>query len=863
MRYFWVFSTSLLLVSYFSDLPSFNVVLLILLIATYCLHRRYFLLACAMLGMSVGVYRGHQLVDQQLPTVLEGLPITVVGVVRGLPSKNRRRQRFLFQIESLLDQSLSSNVELTGALLQLSLYSYRRDSQPLPDFVPGQRWLLTLKVRRPRGFVNPAGMDYQAYLLRKGITATGYVINKSPQELLGNNCLYAWVDCVRWGVKQALLSMSQSHQGRRSEQQSDRPSNLSSRRDNSANERSRDINSIITALAVGDTHTISTQQWRIFKNTGTVHLLAISGLHIGLAATIGWVLGHGAMRLFGMLSPFSVSLRILPISLSIMMALSYSLLAGMSLPTQRAFIMVLAYQLSVLLYYRLSPWLLLSLALCGVSILDPLAPHSMGFWLSFLAVAVLLYGFSGRAKNSLTGVLRVAVQSISAQWLLFVGLLLPSLLWLQGGSSSAPLVNIFAIPWVSLWVVPAIFLLLFLLALQAALALVSQQGLLDVPIDVVYGWIVRVIDGLLEGLSYANQTIGGFWFAHIPQPSAPTIVLAAIGIVYLLAPKGLPYRRCAWVLLLPVVWPITISPLLRVTFLDVGQGTSVVVETPNHRLVYDTGRQFSDRFNTGEHIIAPYLRSTGGSTLNRLIVSHSDSDHAGGLSGLLRSISVDRLMYGEPVKTMLRKAKRAAEYDVDTNNNDINQNKVIQRFSPQDIKNKGERNKDAADINSKTCLRGQQWQWDGVNFQVLWPSPKVITLADQKSNNHSCVLLISVGNKHILLTGDIEREVEALLLNNLQMPLHVDIMLVPHHGSKTSSSQSFVDTLTPTFAVVTAGYQNQYGHPNQQVLLRYHHIGSNIINTAAMGATQFSLYDTPGDWIVDKWRKKYQRYWYQ
>lgn len=856
MRYFLVFSTALFSVSYFSDLPSVPVILFALSVAAYCGYRRYFLVACVILGVCMGVYRGYQLIYQQLSPALEGVPVTVVGIVKGLPSHNMRRQRFLFQIESVPDQLLSEDVELelTGALLQLSLYSPRRDShsysrsQLLPKLAPGQRWLFTVKLRRPRGFVNPAGMDYHAYLLRKGVAATGYVMNKSSRELLGSDCIYTVMDCVRWWVKQALQSRSQSQYELHSKLQIFPKISLQNNAHSQLKNKLQDINSVITALAVGDTQTISTGQWQIFKNTGTVHLLAISGLHIGLAATIGWVLGYGAMRLLSMFSPFSVGLRILPIVSSIIMALSYSLLAGMSLPTQRAFIMVLAYQLTTLCFYRLSPWLLLSLALLGVSVLDPLAVHSMGFWLSFLAVAVLLYGFLGRARSAFSGIVGFAVKGANAQWLLFLGLLLPSLLWLQGTSSSAPLVNVLAIPWVSLLVVPTIFLLLFLFALQAVLVSVTEPDVLAIPIDFVYSWIGRAIEYLLQGLGYANKTLGGFWFVELPAPSVPVIILAVIGIVYLLAPKGLPYRRCALILLLPVVFPFAVSPALKMTFLDVGQGTSVVIETRNHRLVYDTGREFSDRFNAGEHIIAPYLRSTGRARLNRLIVSHSDSDHAGGVPGLLRAVSVDYVMYGESTSAMLSMNK-------------MNKGSLIKGGL-----NKGSMEAGDAKVSSIPssipCIKGQQWQWDGVDFRVLWPSPELTTLSNQKSNNHSCVLLIGVGNKRVLLTGDIEKEVETLLLSVSAIPKPIDIMLVPHHGSKTSSSKMFVDYVEPDFAVVTAGYQNQYGHPNQQVLMRYQQVGSDVINTATAGATQLLLDDNGERWHIVKWREKYQRYWY-
>jgi len=291
-------------------------------------------------------------------------------------------------------------------------------------------------------------------------------------------------------------------------------------------------------------------------------------------------------------------------------------------------------------------------------------------------------------------------------------------------------------------------------------------------------------------------------------------------------------------LLLPVFLPSSNSPELRATFLDVGQGTAVVIETKNHRLVYDAGRWFSERFNAGEHIIAPYLRSVGGTTIDKLIVSHSDSDHSGGVSGLLNTINVnDGVLAGEPKEIV---------------------------FSDQ--------------VAVNQCYQGQEWQWDGVSFRVLWPSLDAIATANQKSNNLSCVLLISHQKKYILLTGDIEKSAEYALLAGSSLPESLDIILVPHHGSKTSSSASLLAHLKPLYAVVTAGYHNQYGHPHPAIVARYSAIHSplnssvnnsvnstkdtELINTALSGAVRFTWRQGSYYWHVEKWRALKKRYWF-
>jgi competence protein ComEC len=558
--------------------------------------------------------------------------------------------------------------------------------------------------------------------------------------------------------------------------------------------------------------------------------LAISGLHIGLAAVIGAFVGRSLMRLIGIFRPFTLGLRVLPAIFSIVIALTYSLLAGMSLPTQRALIMVMVYQCCVLFGYRISPWLLLSVALSGIAIIDPLAVQSAGFWLSFVAVAVLLYGFVGYQRPQYPLIYRYCIQGIKAQWLLTLGLLLPGLFWLQGASLNAPLVNVLAIPWVSFVVVPLIFILLALFCVQVLWSAISDVLILQEVIEWVFYSVHRSVSYLIDGLMAIDQFSSGFWYPVIPQPTPSAISLGVIGITYVLSPKGVPYRWCGLLLLLPVCLPIKDAVVLSATFLDVGQGTAVVIETKNHRLVYDTGRRFSDRFNTGEHIIAPYLRSIGVSTIDSVIVSHADADHAGGLSGLLKSVNVDgNIFSGEP--------------------NAINV---------------------GSNITVQQCYQGQQWLWDGVDFRVLWPSLDYVDSARQrdkndnsyKSNNLSCVLLISYEEKHILLTGDIEKRAEYRLLDASNLPKAIDIMLVPHHGSKTSSSDGLLRRLQPSFVVATAGYNNQYRHPHPAIVERYSDISAEFINTALFGAVKFTIPNQGGKWHLGKWRKIKKRYWF-
>ncbi|MGS2717521.1 DNA internalization-related competence protein ComEC/Rec2 [Eionea flava] len=827
MRYLYLFAITILASSYLPELPPKYFIVPVFVVTAYCLYRRYFLVGCFLLAGSIGILRGHHLIEQQLPDELAGLPITLSGVVIGLPVQDARRQRFLLQITSIVEPLSPVSKQLVGSTLQLSAYSRdafsdikseqnsQESGQAAVEFLPGQHWQLSVKLRRPRGLVNPAGFDYHAHLLRQGVAATGYVVNGVvnngiANELLGIRCDLAVVDCLRWRVQRSLQILSES---------SALPPNMA-----------KNIYGVLSALAVGNTQLITSTQWEILKNTGTVHLLAISGLHIGLAASIGWLLGRVLVFLFGWLAPFSMRYRLLPAVCSISLSLAYSLLAGMSLPTQRALVMVLVFHIAKLCFYKISPWTLLALALCMISLVDPLAIHGTGFWLSFVAVAVLLYGFSGRpssySSNSAIGY-RYFIQALKAQWLLFIGLGLPSLIWLQGMSYSAPLVNFLAIPYVSLFIVPAIFLLLLLLALGSISTFPPVYYDL---IGLVYTAIEYLINGLLVSLDYADHIALGFQFIGVLTPSLIGLVVAVVGAVYLLAPNGLPYRYLGLCLLLPVLFPIIDKKQLEITFLDAGQGTAVVVDTKHHRLVYDTGREWSERFNTGEHIIAPYLRATGQRVVDMLMISHSDKDHAGGMQGLLKAADVDLLLTGNPETLPMPSSAN--------------------EFSDQPHR------------LAKQCVQGQYWQWDTVDFRVLWPPLSREVGESRKSNNDSCVLLISVGERHVLLTGDIESIVEKELLEHAYLPPNIDILLMPHHGSNTSSERTFIRRVSPTFAIATAGYRNQYRHPSEKVLSRYRQQGSIVFNTASDGAIQFSLENSADDWLLKTWRDHHKRYWY-
>jgi competence protein ComEC len=302
-------------------------------------------------------------------------------------------------------------------------------------------------------------------------------------------------------------------------------------------------------------------------------------------------------------------------------------------------------------------------------------------------------------------------------------------------------------------------------------------------------------------------------------------LFALTGSALLLMPRGWPGRWLGAVMLLPMFAPAG-APLpqgqVQVHVLDVGQGLAVVVRTAHHTLLYDAGPRFSERFDAGAGIVLPFLRHEGVRRLDRILISHGDNDHAGGLASVLQGIDADRVQTGElpdePELAVLR----------------------------------------AARVPAARCERGQAWQWDGVQFAVLWPPA-----GDHAAgNDSSCVLRIEAGGHALLLTGDIERQAEAALLRADAEALRSDWLLVPHHGSQTSSSAGFLAAVDPCCALVSAGYRNQFRHPAPAVVARYHERGIRVWNTALRGALQLCL--GAGESCNDEpraWRESRRRWW--
>ena len=738
------------------------------------LHRFTRPLACLLLGLGWGVVAGQQLLDSQLDPDLEGEEILISGHVIDLPQQRERGQRFLFQVDSAFvpsEQNSQAQTEIDFSARKVLLTRYEREG-----IAVGQHWQLLVKLRKPRALVNEGGFDYQRWLLSRGIGATGYVRESSLNRALIPTRNFP-VQQLRASIRAWILSKADPV-----------------------------LRGPLLALAIGDNADINEEQWQLFRRSGTGHLMAISGLHIGLVALFGFFIGRAVATSVATINlPFNTA-AILPAFFSCGLALAYAALAGFALPTQRALVMVLLLNAALLFQRGHQPLRALALAAAMVLILDPLAAWDMGFWLSFGAVTVLLIYFLPRHRANKARLPRLQKMGgfVVAQGVVFLGLLLPLLAFNTPLSLQAPLANLWAIPLVSFFVVIPL-LIGILLQFFGAGNLFLQFA--EVGLRVSFGGLQQ-LQLLFENL------------LPIPSQWAPAseltwlIPFILLATAVLLSARTLPGRPLAALCFLPLLWPTAPKPpSLRMDVLDVGQGLAVVLQTPEHVLLYDTGAKFSERFNTGEAVVLANLRQRGIQHLDKVIVSHGDNDHAGGLAVILDQIPVGELVSGEVIPGIGR--------------------------------------------DQSQCLRDRQWRWGDVDFRLIEPK------FDGRNNNNnlSCILLVSFRDQHILLPGDIEAPVERSLIRHWQLPQPIQTLIAPHHGSRTSSTQIFLEYLQVRRVVFSAAYLSQYGHPHPLVTQRYQDQGATLYNTADSGQLTFRWRDN-GALDIEQRRQSAQRYWY-
>ncbi|MEZ5614510.1 MAG: DNA internalization-related competence protein ComEC/Rec2 [Rhodocyclaceae bacterium] len=542
-----------------------------------------------------------------------------------------------------------------------------------------------------------------------------------------------------------------------------------------------DYAGVLVALAVGDQRAIDGGLWQLFARTGITHLMSISGLHVTMVAALGaWLASFLWRRRPALMLRLPAQKAAAAAGWAT--AFAYCLIAGFGVPAQRTLIMLTVVALALWLGRAAAGSRVLALALLIVLLADPLALLSAGFWLSFGAVALLFYIGSGRVPEAFpAGSLppwHWLAQWGRAQWAIAIGLVPALLALFQQFSLVSPLANAVAIPVVSLAVTP-LALIAAALPFDALLLLAHQ----------ILSWLMVFI-AWLAGLPLA------VWQQHAPPVWA--VLLATLGCAWLLLPRGFPARWNGVFLMLPLVLAVPARPApgaLRLTVLDVGQGLAVHAQTAGHDLIYDAGPQYTPDANSGNRILLPYLRAVGVRRLDGLILSHEDQDHAGGALSLIDGLPLAWTMSSMPEGHPFREAP-----------------------------------------SHRPCLEGQSWEWDGVRFEMLHPAAADYDGKTRKSNEMSCVLKVTSAHGSVLLTGDIEAASERALVRRHGIRLHADILLAPHHGSRTSSSPEFLATVDAATVIFPVGYRNRFRHPNDAVWRRHAESGAQLLRTDRDGA---------------------------
>ncbi|HVJ36678.1 MAG TPA: DNA internalization-related competence protein ComEC/Rec2 [Stenotrophomonas sp.] len=698
----------------------------------------------------------------QLPASWEGRELRVSGQIVSLPIVETRRSRFLLQVDEGEDQP----PPVRGRLLQLAWYDDFDALAPGPRLAlqAGAHWQLQVRLRAPRGLRNPGGFDAERSALAQRWAAVGLV--RQPQAARQTHAPQGW---AAWR-----------------ERMSARIGNATG----GAHAR------FIQALAVGDTRGLDAQDWRLLRSAGLTHLIAISGFHVGLVALAAAWLVRGLWRLSATLARRWPREHAAAVA-AVLAAALYGVMAGGSLPTVRTVLMIAVLTAARLCRRPVALTRSLALALVAVLLVDPLATLLPGFWLSFGGVACLTLLMPQNAPR-----LRWLWEFLRAQWVATLCLLPVSAAWFAQASWVGPLVNLLAIPWWSLLVVP--------LSL-GGLAFESAHAGAGAPM-----W--RLAAACFAPSWRLFSWLGAQPFAQAPLTEVATAaaVLALLGATGWLLPRGTPGKPLAAVLWLALAWPDTRRPgpgAVELVVLDVGQGLAVLVRTHRHALLYDAGPRVEEGFDAGERVVVPALHALGVRALDALVVSHADSDHAGGVAAVMAELPVARTL------------------------------------APPDAAIPGARAAPAA------CLRGQAWEWDGVRFRFLHPPRGFPYLG----NESSCVLRVEAGGQSALLTGDIGRVIEQRLLRLAPADLRAELVVVPHHGSANSSSAGFVAATGARLAIFSSGHGNRFGHPRPGVVRWWRRAGAEALETARSGAVRVWL--GPAGLAVREQRRWQARHW--
>ncbi|MDR0249809.1 MAG: DNA internalization-related competence protein ComEC/Rec2 [Burkholderiales bacterium] len=746
--------------------------------------------SAAVCGYDYAAVRAQHRLADALPSEWEGRDIVIRGVIDDLPDANARGTRFSFAVEDVLtpEAQVPSRIALTWYARSLSGKEETR-----PELRAGERWQLKVRLKRPHASINPGGFDVEAWLLQNDIRATGYV-----RPDIGNS---AGHETVNESINTRLSAFA----GRPFDYIQHLRENI---RDNIRQTlHDKPYAGVITALVIGEQRAVPDSQWQVFRKTGIIHLVSISGLHVTVFSTL---LGGLLFQLFRRMP--RLTSRCPAIKLAVLAGFFasafYVALAGAGIPAQRTLIMLAVVAFALWTQRTSQPLHTWLWSLFAVVLWDPWAPLTAGFWLSFGAVGWLLYAASGRlAENSANAHWRKRWQrnlalGFRTQCVVTLGLTPLLLAVFQAFSLVSLPANFWAIPWITLLVVPT-----------ALLGAVPGLSWLWIPAHFL-------LEILMTGMIWLAQLPISMWQQH----GAPTwsIFAAVLGILWMLMPRGVPVRSLGALWCLPMFLIVPLPPPVgsfQATVLDVGQGLSVFVRTNKHALLYDTGPGYFDDASAGNRIVAPFLQFNAINAIDALVVSHSDNDHNGGTPAILAALPVRRHYTSLPAEP---------ENDSDTQ-------------SPALI----------------ACIDGLEWTWDDVHFHFLSPPLEAASLRD--ANNRSCVLKIESPHGSLLLTGDIGKRAEKLLTQRHADNLKSDILVAPHHGSRHSSTLPFVSAVAPSHVVYSVGYRNRFDFPRPDTVTRYETVNATQWRTDYSGAVRFTVGDKKI--TAETYRQTHPRYW--
>lgn len=556
---------------------------------------------------------------------------------------------------------------------------------------------------------------------------------------------------------------------------------------------------LLQAFAVGDTRGLDQNDWEVARANGIPHLIAISGFHVGVAAAFGALLIYAVWWLWPGLG-LRIAFPVAQAPAAFATAVLYGILAGGSLPTIRTVVMIAVVTLTRFGRRASGGPHALALALIAILVFDPLATLAAGFWLSFVGVAFLMLCLT--RGHGLLGFLR----ELSIGQLVMTVSLLPLSVWFFGEASLVgALSNLVAVPLISFVIVP-----LCLLAILGLLAV----PVLATPVLICAGWLAHAQWWLLERMA---TWPGAHWY--LPEVAPWALLLAMLGALWMFLPRGIPARALGTLLFLPLLLPDRPPPqagAFEAIVIDVGQGLSVFVRTHDHALLFDAGARYPSDFDLGEAAVLPTLRALGINRLDVLMISHGDNDHAGGATAVANAYPDAARFAAEPSHTP---------------------------------------------VPAMQCRAGQAWLWDDVRLSVLNPDPAALGAAAKGSeNDRSCVLLVEGRAGRLLVMGDISSRIEPEIAAKVGAGTPL-VLVVPHHGSKTSSSATFLAALHPAFALVSAGWRSRFGHPNPLTVKRYADAGIALSNTADGGALTIAVERDAPPQLVSKERERKRRYW--